>query len=87
MIGQSIRIEFLLTVIGFIMAVNAKTRAMFEMLEPTTLPMAISGWFFNAAWRLTINSGAEVANDTTVTPITSVDTPMYLARTTLPLIR
>jgi ABC-type molybdate transport system permease subunit len=40
------------------------------MLEPTTFPRAMSGYPFNADLTLTISSGAEVANETTVIPMT-----------------
>ena len=40
------------------------------MLEPTTFPKAKSEAPLNAALILTINSGADVANETTVIPIT-----------------
>ncbi len=46
---------------------------MFAMFEPITLPRAKSGDPFNAACKLTKSSGAEVANDTTVIPIISLD--------------
>ena len=39
------------------------------MLEPTTFEIAKSGEPNNADLRLIINSGAEVANETTVIPI------------------
>ena len=38
------------------------------ILDPTIFPRAKSGWPIIAAWILTINSGADVANDTTVIP-------------------
>ena len=47
-----------------------KTKPMFAILEPTTLFIAIAGDPDNAACKLTNNSGAEVAKDTTVIPIT-----------------
>ncbi|GGG50588.1 hypothetical protein GCM10011414_20280 [Croceivirga lutea] len=40
------------------------------MLEPTTLPNDKSGKPSNAAFILTMSSGAEVAKETTVIPIT-----------------
>ena len=47
------------------------TRLMFAMLEPTTLPMAISGPSFQrVATRLTSSSGSEVPRETTVRPTT-----------------
>ena len=49
---------------------TANTRPKLAMLEPTTFPKAKSGKPSKAAFILTINSGAEVAKDTTVIPIT-----------------
>ncbi|GAA4245804.1 hypothetical protein GCM10022292_29620 [Winogradskyella damuponensis] len=43
------------------------------MLEPITFPNAMSDTPSKAACKLTNNSGAEVAKDTTVIPITSLD--------------
>ena len=55
------------------MAVNPKTKPMLAIFEPMTLPKAISGEPSNAACRLTNSSGAEVAKETTVIPMTSFD--------------
>lgn len=74
MTGQSNFIELLLTGNGSKMAVKPSTRAMFEILDPTTFPMDISGLPDKAASRLTNSSGADVPNETTVTPTTSVET-------------
>ncbi len=46
---------------------------MLAMLEPITLPRAISGDPSKAACKLTSNSGADVAKDTTVIPITNFE--------------
>ena len=43
------------------------------MLEPTTLPIAISVFPLMLANRLTINSGEDVPNDTMVSPITMLE--------------
>lgn len=43
------------------------------MLDPTTFPNAKSEAPFIAAFILTISSGAEVANETTVIPITILE--------------
>ena len=48
----------------------AKTNPKLAILDPTTLPKAKSGNPSNAALILTISSGAEVAKETTVIPIT-----------------
>ena len=54
-------------------AVIPKTNAIFAIFEPITFPKAKSGEPVNAAFKLTNNSGAEVAKDTTVIPIISFD--------------
>ena len=48
----------------------AKTNPKLAILEPTTLPKERSGKPSKAAFMLTMSSGAEVAKDTTVIPIT-----------------
>lgn len=53
--------------------VNPKTNAIFAIFDPITLDKAISVDPSKAALKLTINSGAEVANDTTVIPIINLD--------------
>ena len=45
------------------------TKPIFAILEPNTLPIAKFGKPSRVAFRLTINSGADVANETTVIPI------------------
>ena len=55
-----------LKLIGEIITVKANTNPRFAILDPTTLPMARSGWPVNVDFTLTINSGAEVAKETTV---------------------
>ena len=52
---------------------------MFEIFEPIIFPKATSPEPLIAAKRLTISSGIEVPNATTVRPITSVETPNFLA--------
>ena len=49
------------------------------MLEPTTLPIAISVFPLMLANRLTINSGEDVPNDTMVSPITMLEMLYFLA--------
>lgn len=48
----------------------AKTRPKLAILDPTTFPSAKSGKPSRAAFTLMISSGADVAKDTTVIPIT-----------------
>lgn len=62
--------------------VIARTKARLAMLEPTTFPRAISEYPERAAWILTINSGAEVAKDTTVIPITAFGIDKFSERDT-----
>ena len=52
------------------MAVTPSTKPILAILEPTTLLMAIAGDPDKAAFKLTNNSGADVAKETTVIPIT-----------------
>lgn len=58
---------------GEIIAVIPKTRPILAMLDPITFPKAISGEPSKAACKLTKSSGAEVAKDTTVIPITNLE--------------
>ena len=67
--------------------VIANTIPKLAMFEPITFPMAISGCPTKAARKLTTNSGADVPNDTTTTPITSLDTLKCPAKETLPRTR
>ena len=55
------------------------------IFDPITLPIAISGWPVKAEYTLTISSGADVAKDTTVKPITTIETLILIARATEPL--
>ena len=55
------------------MAVIPKTNPILAILDPTTLLIAIAGDPESAAFRLTNSSGADVANDTTVIPITNFE--------------
>ena len=52
-----------------------KTNPRFAIFEPKTLEMAKSGDPFKADLILTISSGAEVANETTVIPINNLGIP------------
>ena len=57
---------------------------MLAMLEPTTLPTAIPGLPIRAAWMLVTSSGVEVPKPTSVSPITSGETPNRRAVPTAP---
>lgn len=54
-------------------AVIPKTRPIFAIFDPTTLLIAMAGDPLKAACKLTNNSGADVAKDTTVMPITNFE--------------
>ena len=53
---------------AFINKTTPRTSPIFPIFEPITFPKAISGKPSKAALILTIISGAEVANETTVKP-------------------
>ena len=56
-----------------IKAVIPNTKPILAILEPTTLLMAIAGEPDKAAFKLTRSSGAEVAKETTVIPMTILE--------------
>ena len=68
---------------GLVTAVKPKMSAILAMLEPTTLPIAISavapGATVSDATKLTASSGNDVPKATSVKPITSGDTLNFLA--------
>ena len=68
--GQSILSTFLFTAMGNMIAVMASTSPKLAMLDPTTFPMAMSGFPLRADFMLTISSGALVPKETTVNPTT-----------------
>lgn len=84
-IGQSLLRVATATGIGSIKAVKPNTNEILAMLEPTTFPMAISGEPCKAAFKLTINSGAEVPKETMVIPITNGESLNFAAIPTAPL--
>ena len=55
------------------MAVTPSTQRRLKILDPTTLLIAMAGEPDSAACKLTNNSGAEVAKETTVIPITILE--------------
>ncbi len=83
-IGPSFLIDSFCTGSGSIKAVTPKIKPMLAMLDPITLPSAISELPCMAALRLTINSGAEVPKAITVIPITKGDIFNRSARLTPP---
>jgi hypothetical protein len=58
-----------LTIKGRKQTVKPKTKPIFAIFEPTTFPMAIAGLPSRVACILTKSSGADVPNETIVTPI------------------
>lgn len=85
--GKSTNLVCLSIGIGKMRTVAPKTRAMFAMFEPITLPTAIPALSFKALVMLTINSGADVPNATIVIPITKGEIFTAFARATAPLTR
>ncbi len=75
--GISFQTVELLTLKGRISAHIPKIRRIFAILLPTTLPIARSGEPLRAETIFTVNSGADVPNDTTVNPITSAGIPSF----------
>lgn len=69
---------------GAISAVNPRINPMFVMFDPTTFPSAIGLLPSAAANMLTASSGADVAYDTTVNPITKGRTPSLTANPAAP---
>ena len=61
---------------GEIRMVMAKTNARLAILEPITFPKAKSEWPDKEDCKLTMSSGAEVAKETTVIPMTILGTRM-----------
>ena len=83
--GISFHTVELLTDKGMIIADIPSTSNILAILLPITLPIAKSGEPSNAAKRFTINSGADVPNETTVSPITSGEIFSFNAKDDAPL--
>lgn len=64
---------------GVILALHPNTKKILKRLLPITLPMAISGFFFNAATMEVASSGREVPPATKVRPIIDSLTPRLRA--------
>ena len=60
-------------------ATNPRIIPRLKIFEPTTLPTDIAASPDKAAETVTANSGADVANATTVNPITNSDKPNFFA--------
>ena len=85
--GISFQTVLLLTIRGVMIAETPRIRRIFAILLPTTFPMAISDDPSRTEKILTISSGAEVPNATTVSPITMGVIPNFLAREDAPRTR
>jgi hypothetical protein len=85
MIGISRRTTVGSLFMGFSTADNPSTRAMLQILLPTTFPTAIMLLPFIEDTRLTTSSGAEVPKATTVKPMTIGVIPRLRARLEEPL--
>ena len=79
-------VEGLMT-IGATIAAQPTMSIVFMMLEPTTLPTAMSGVPFRADIKLTKNSGADVPQATMVRPMTISGTPKRRASEEAPSVR
>lgn len=64
-----------------------KTKPRFAIFDPITFDIAISADPFKAELRLIKSSGAEVANETTVNPITTLERFNLTERSTADLSR
>ncbi len=64
-----------------------RTKPKFAMLDPNTLEIAMSDDPFKAELILINNSGAEVAKETTVRPMTTFDKFNFIERSTADLRR
>ncbi len=73
--GTSRRTTGLCTCSDMIVPATPTTSRMFATFEPTTLPTASPGLPDRLASTVTASSGADVANETTVRPTTSGDSP------------
>lgn len=75
------------TFIGMTIAVTPIMTRILNILLPTTLPIASSALPWIADMRLMTNSGAEVPNATTVSPIMRSETPQRFAIADAPSVR
>lgn len=75
-IGSAVSISILGTIKGVMSAGIAITVNMLNMFDPSTFPMAISGFPFFAAVTVTISSGSDVPRAIAVIAMSSV--PMFM---------
>lgn len=86
-IGISLFITFVSTLIGDNIAESPRIRAMFAIFASITFPKAIELFPIIAAFKLTSNSVLLVAKATMVNPITSGEIPILIANKELPRIK
>jgi hypothetical protein len=85
--GISFNTVFFNIVSGKIKEETPRIKKMLKILLPITFPIAISEFPVYAAYVLTINSGADVPNATTVKPITIFGIPYFFAKDDAPSTR
>ena len=67
---------------GYIIVIIPRTSPILAIFEPITLPKAKFENPFRVAFKLTISSGADVANETTVIPIIILETENFNDKST-----
>jgi hypothetical protein len=67
---------------GYIIVIIPRTSPILAIFDPITLPTAKFENPFRVAFRLTISSGADVANETTVIPIIILGTENFNDKST-----
>ena len=67
---------------GYIIVIIPRTSPILAIFDPITLPIAKFENPFKVAFKLTISSGADVANETTVIPIIILGTENFNDKST-----
>ena len=67
---------------GYIIVIIPRTSPILAIFDPITLPIAKFEKPFIVAFKLTISSGADVANETTVIPIIILGTENFNDKST-----
>jgi len=67
---------------GYIIVIIPRTSPILAIFDPITLPIAKFENPFKVAFKLTISSGADVANETTVIPIIILGTKNFNDKST-----
>ena len=70
-------LDILLKSIFDIKSADPKTKRIFDIFEPRTFPMEISGEFLIIASIETISSGSDVPKPITISPIKKSETPYF----------